>query len=67
MPCFCRQDLNAANRPPPGPCAPFDDVAELVVAVLVELVVELPHAARAKQTPSTDRARAGRTRRLVVG
>jgi hypothetical protein len=67
MPCFCRQDLNAVNRPPPSPCAPLDDAAELLVVVLVELVVELPHAASMKETPSADSARAGRMRRLIVG
>jgi hypothetical protein len=35
--------------------------------VLVELVVELPHAASMKETPSADSARAGRMRRLIVG
>jgi hypothetical protein len=39
---------------------------ELVFAVLVELVVELPHAASMKETPSADSARAGRKRRGVA-
>jgi hypothetical protein len=36
-----------------------------VEGVLVELL-ELPHAARARQLPSTDSAVSGRNRRMVV-
>jgi hypothetical protein len=69
IPCFARQDLNAVNRLDPDVCAPVDDVLALVLAdvVLVELLAELPHAARARQAPSTDSARTGRKRRAVVG
>jgi hypothetical protein len=67
MPCFCRQDLNAANWLDLGACALFDDALELVFAVLVELLPELPHAASVQQAPRTESAKTGRMRRLVVG
>jgi hypothetical protein len=67
IPCFARQDLSAVKRLDPGPCVLFEVVLELVVAVLVELLAELPHAASVRQAPSTESAAAGRTRRLVVG
>jgi hypothetical protein len=67
IPCFARHDLNAAKRLDPGPCALLEDELELVDAVLVELLAELPHAASVRQAPSTDSARAGRMQRLIVG
>ena len=67
MPCFCKQDLNAANRLDAGACALFDDALELVFAVLVELLPELPHAASVQQAPRTESTKTGRMRRLVVG
>ncbi len=67
IPCLARQDLNAAKRLDPGPCALLEDELELVDAVLVELLAELPHAASVRQAPSTDSARAGRMQRLIVG
>jgi hypothetical protein len=65
IPCFARQDLNAVNRL--NPDAPVDDVPALVDVVFVELLAELPHAASARQAPSTDSTRIGRKRRAVVG
>jgi hypothetical protein len=71
MPCFARQDLKAVNRPPG--CGFFDASGvlfeaslELVLAGLVALFAELPHAASVQQAPSTASATAGRVRRLVV-
>jgi hypothetical protein len=72
IPCFARQDLNAVNRldpPPPGvfdACVPFDDPLELVLAGLVALLAELPHAASVQQAPRAASARPGRIRRPVV-
>jgi hypothetical protein len=74
MPCFARQDLNAVNRPDPPPCGLFDASCvlldapfELVLAGLVALLAELPHAASVQQAPSMASATAGRIRRPFVG
>jgi hypothetical protein len=42
-----------------------EPLARARVAVLVELLAELPHAASMKETPSAESARAGRKRRGV--
>jgi hypothetical protein len=73
IPCFARQDLNAVNRLDPPPCGlfdacvPVDDPLELVLAGLVALLAELPHAASVAEAPSTASATAGRIRRPFVG
>jgi hypothetical protein len=69
MPCFCMQVLNAVKRLDPAPCGLFEDAVALVVllAVLVVLLAELPHAASVQQRPTAASAAPGLMRRLVVG
>jgi hypothetical protein len=66
IPCFTKQDLNAVKRLDPPPGGLFDASIEPVLAGLVALLAELPHAASVQQAPSTASATAGRDRRLVV-
>jgi hypothetical protein len=65
MPCFCKHDLSAANRPEFGPPALFAEVLELLAEL--EPLPELPHAANATQAPRTQSARSGRMRLRLVG
>jgi hypothetical protein len=71
MPSFCMQVRSEANRPPPAPAAPPELAFALAVdelAVPVELLPELPHAASTTAAAAiAANTRSRRNRRRTVG